>query len=331
MTVAVKERPILFSAPMVRALLDGTKTQTRRVVRPGSKFAGRAIAGVKGPLPSLGFVFDLAEPMELPNGAGRTIAFAEQCPYGAPRDRLWVITVKPIAGFENRYGAGDDGRIYRTDLPEPRPMRPGVTSKGYETVTLCERGARQTRAVHELVCRSFYGSPSIVQFGRPDIEVRHLDGNPRNNVPENLDWGTPTQNRADRESLGRGSGESHHAAKLTSAAVEAIRASSASQRALARQYGVSQSTIGGVRTGMTWTGREAPPPNMPRWASRITLELTDVRVERVQDISDSDALAEGVDYEWHGVPVGQRDSFRALWDSINGERESWASNRGCGA
>lgn len=78
---------------------------------------------------------------------------------------------------------------------------------------------------------------------------------------------------------------------------------------------------------------------MPLWASRITLEIKNVRVERVQDISEEEAVAEGVykndhgnfqDYEakpemaWFG---SARESFATLWRSINGpgawERNDW--------
>jgi hypothetical protein len=67
----MKERPILFSAPMVRAILAGTKTQTRRILKPQPEDLG-------GSLKWKNFI------IAIPNGAW--IA----CPYGKPGDRIWV-------------------------------------------------------------------------------------------------------------------------------------------------------------------------------------------------------------------------------------------------
>lgn len=69
---------------------------------------------------------------------------------------------------------------------------------------------------------------------------------------------------------------------------------------------------------------------MPRWASRITLEIVNVRVERVQDISHNDSIAEGIK-ECRGHNVDDCEcaivSFQKLWDSINAKRGyPWDSN-----
>ncbi|MFT4076459.1 MAG: hypothetical protein QM647_13115 [Asticcacaulis sp.] len=87
--------------------------------------------------------------------------------------------------------------------------------------------------------------------------------------------------------------------------------------------------------------RWKPSIHMPRWASRITLEITDVRVERLNDISKDDIYAEGAItdewLEWRedavniGMPPGssimnEHDVWERLWDSINGLKFPWASN-----
>ena len=91
-----------------------------------------------------------------------------------------------------------------------------------------------------------------------------------------------------------------------------------------------------------------PSIHMPRWASRLRLQITDVRVERLQDISEADALAEGVEMEtadppFYYVPgiwphsitaVGVEEfgriphavrSYAKLWEHING-KGSWDAN-----
>lgn len=96
----------------------------------------------------------------------------------------------------------------------------------------------------------------------------------------------------------------------------------------------------GVDRLMSWRS----PIAMPRWASRLLLEIVDVRVERLQDISEADAIAEGIaEYGPFGEYRGSkkqrkncmqynaysdaRRAYQCVWDSINAKRGyEWASN-----
>ncbi len=97
--------------------------------------------------------------------------------------------------------------------------------------------------------------------------------------------------------------------------------------------------------------RWSPSIHMPRAASRITLLITDVRVQRLQEISEDDARAEGLHWwskdgelrkwglakrhvsgeldhvePWAEMAHSHTEAFGRLWDSINGKRATWASN-----
>lgn len=104
---------------------------------------------------------------------------------------------------------------------------------------------------------------------------------------------------------------------------------------LYRADGVDSSPYTSER-GFKWK----PSIFMPRTASRITLEITSIRAERLQYITWQDAIREGIeelpsptsvtrwrDYSrnipWLSNPI---DSFRTLWDSINGKKAPWQSN-----
>lgn len=195
---APRERPILFSGPMVRAILEGRKTVTRRVMKPQPDF--------------LGSMVDPNTPFKtLDAGLHARIT----CPHGQPDDRLWV---------------------------------------------------REAWAA--------------------DAQVDAI-------APRDLSQGEPIWYPADFS---------------------------------VRQTGCS----------MISKGRGRPSIHMPRWASRILLEITAVRVERLQDISEEQALAEGVRGEpcdharqacadigcWGDTAKG---AFGFLWESLNGEG-SWAAN-----
>ncbi len=212
-----KERPVIFSGPMVRAILDGKKTQTRRVLKPC----------MSPPYFDMSCTEDGREPW--PMWADEYGDFHPQdCPYGQPGDRLWV---------------------------------------------------RETFALS-------LADPETSEADAKDPSV----------------WDDQPVYRADGESQGGG-----------------------------------WTNADGERISPPWH----PSIHMPRWASRITLEVTGVRVERVQDISEADARAEGVvpltrPYRPAMAPAYYVKPFHDLWDSINGNRKdpktgkrlpyAWADN-----
>jgi hypothetical protein len=196
----VAERPILFSVPMVRAILDGRKTQTRRVVKLQPR--SRADIGHHGS----GMPF-----IRNPDPLRANVA----CPYGQPGDRLWV---------------------------------------------------RETWAI-----RMYSSMP--LQVGGGDWHVFYeADG--------------------------------HHELRPEAGAVKIERGA---------------------------LGRLRPSIHMPRWACRLVLEVTEVSVERLQDISWRDCMAEGTAFFTHpaGDDIGAFESwqaaYRALWDAINGAG-AWDAN-----
>jgi hypothetical protein len=76
--------------------------------------------------------------------------------------------------------------------------------------------------------------------------------------------------------------------------------------------------------------KKRSPMFMPRWASRIVLEITNIRAERVQDIRDKDVFAEGIQSVVDNGQIDDgtaRGAFKTLWDSINSDRGfGWDEN-----
>lgn len=134
----------------------------------------------------------------------------------------------------------------------PRPTVPKILRQdrdryGYLHVMLNNK--RYT--VHTLVLTAFSGL-------RPDptMLTRHLNNKRDDNRPENLVWGTPKENQDDRRVHGTTiSGEQVHNAKLTQADVDAIRASTETQVALGKRYGVRQATISRIILKQAWVPR----------------------------------------------------------------------------
>lgn len=222
--MTTRERPILFSAPMVRAILAGTKTQTRRAVRTmpechAAITSSRHLSGLNWRL--------IGE-----HGTWMDV----HCPYGQPGDRLYVRETW-------RVGA-------RWDDSKPSDIPPNS-------------------------CTVLYRAGGFTTNGD--------------------------------------AGERIH---------------------------------GGECSNPDWAGKTRTAIHMPRWASRIDLEITGVRVERLNAISEEDADCEGcppcsrcngVGWINHGPDGGwqcdapgcgdgtMKDQFRQLWESINGAG-SWDAN-----
>ena len=219
----MKERPILFSAPMVRALLAGTKTQTRRVVKPQPAPNRPHDGGTR-------WAYDIhKDGLHVPVGSVGHLSVKEKtglkCP-GQPGDRLWVRET-----FQYR-GASYDGE------------------------------------------------------GLEDSEWFRCYG--EGGAPDNWDPMYPAGWKPSR----------HMSVRAMTEPAD-------------QEDGVT-----------SWITKKIPSIHMPRWASRITLEVTSVRVERLQDISEADAAAEGV----HTDPdCPAYDAYQALWEQING-KGSWDAN-----
>lgn len=87
-------------------------------------------------------------------------------------------------------------------------------------------------------------------------------------------------------------------------------------------------------TPWIWQRNSLPSIHMPRWASRLTLLVTDVRVQRLKHISEADALAEGIVPTIDGYALTRAGecwgptaakAFETLWNSINGP-DAWDAN-----
>lgn len=115
----MKERPILFSGPMIRALLDDRKTQTRRVVKPPPKWAER---------------YPICNPSGMAaghqvwwwDGQYERVGVAQDCPYGAPGDRLWVREALECANGEALGYPADGTWLPNTEWQWQRKKIPSI-------------------------------------------------------------------------------------------------------------------------------------------------------------------------------------------------------------
>lgn len=136
----------------------------------------------------------------------------------------------PVVGYEDAYEVSDHGGVRSIDRSvvcqdgsvkhlKGVVIRPQAQLSGHLGVTLHKHSKKDRQRVHRLVLAAFIGPCP------EGLEVRHLDGNPKNNTLGNLTYGTRSQNRDDAyRHGGRPVGEASHLAKVPDRKVEQLRA-----------------------------------------------------------------------------------------------------------
>lgn len=132
-----------------------------------------------------------------------------------------------------------------------RLLKPWKSSpSGHLSVSLSLGGKVYSRRIHQLVLEAFVGPCP------PGLECRHLDDCPTNNRLSNLKWGTHQENMRDKIRLGTIlRGESNGASRLSEKIVAEIRKKrkqGLSQKEIGHEFGVGQSTVSRILTGVRW-------------------------------------------------------------------------------
>ncbi len=400
----MKERPILFNAPMVRAILDGRKTVTRRIVKPVKfypdfgcavgqvggawRYGSPAALGLRerGDHWSVVLKGDVLQRMCTSEAYGWGAGAG--CPYGVPGDRLMCYHCT----HEHQSHSQADprfterrlhGRVGRPDLQQNEVRRVRQESGGG---LVSAQGSRHEEGLRDdlHVTRRQESDESGSSLG--------LHGFSRNAT--DADCGDAASGRqrgeqcADKPLLGDGgrelAGQANSRDRISGreASRSEVHGCGAGAHPLGDQQGAMQPAtccacagcgaivhsghrVGGDRLYVreTWSAPHAydhlpprlipkdarihyaatedrggllwrPSIHMPRWASRISLEVTGVRVETLQDISEADAVAEGCkpirpELVQDGLIVrpgrSAVEEFRLVWEQIHGGG-SWEKN-----
>lgn len=218
------------------------------------------------------------------------------------------VEYKDIPGYPG-YRAGSDGTVWSCCRPgspsrdgEWKKLKPGMNRAmgRWQYCLKREDGARPTRRAANLIALAFHGP-------RPEgLEIRHLDGDPTNDRPDNLAYGTKGENAADRVIHGiahrAGRGESNPRTTLTDAKVREIhrlRAEGWSQPSIAKRFGVNNATVCRILAGYTW--------------SHVKEEIEMKGAPKESEIQKACFQYLAVVRRWHvwrnntgAVPVGQR-------------------------
>ena len=174
----MRERPILFSAPMVRALLAGNKTQTRRVVKPQPPLAARDAGCITSSTdPSHVGAWWWLDSLDLLEAG--VVGEEFRCPHGQPGDRLWVRETFATCGSRVRYRAD---QADPNDYPGVnfQPWRPSIhMPRSASRITLEITDVRVQR-LHDITCEDILAEgvrvPACEQTGNALIDISTPDG-----------------------------------------------------------------------------------------------------------------------------------------------------------
>jgi DNA-binding transcriptional regulator YiaG len=162
---------------------------------------------------------------------------------------------KDIQGYEGLYQISNLGRV--KSLPKKTPGTNTTKTSylkhcfrcGYQYVSLSNNGKSQKQMIHRLLAIHFIENPDQKKC------VNHKNGIRSDFSLENLEWCNQSENELHAYKLGlkNTKGEKHNQAKLNNECIGIIRKSNISQSELAVMFGVTQTTISGIKTGKSWS------------------------------------------------------------------------------
>lgn len=182
-------------------------------------------------------------------------------------DRKQLDEFFAVPGFEGRYEFSKSGQVRSLDRYVNSPIAGGSrlirgkmmtlnVVKGYPAFSAMKHGKKVTIYIHRLIAERFVPNPS----GKP--HVNHIDGDKANFDPSNLEWCTHQENMAHAFSMGlarppeQGKAEKCAAAKLNWEKAREIKdriSRGEPHKSIALSYGVSPSTISGIKAGVVWS------------------------------------------------------------------------------
>lgn len=157
----------------------------------------------------------------------------------------------PVVGYEGLYEVSSFGRVKslkRKWVPSNKILSQINHNAGYLSVAISDSKIIKKELCHILVAEAF------IEKTNPNYVVNHKDGDKKNNVVSNLEWGTSKHNSQEAIRLGlfNNFGENHHSSILTNKEVIEIFKSNKSANELAKIYGICNGTVHSIKSGKAW-------------------------------------------------------------------------------